>query len=165
MGPRQILTLNDQARILRDPKVADAEAVIKGTRVTLRTVLASLAEGATTAEILKDFPTLTEDDVGAAIAFAVAAADVVWDAAQADGRFLITRDLDFSDARKYEPGRHHGPLLVRLSQPGRQAVFERLSMLFGREDVETGVAASSPPRLTRYASDCRIDRVFSMTYR
>jgi uncharacterized protein (DUF433 family) len=46
----------------------------KGTRVTLRTVLASLAEGATTAEILKDFPTLTEADVRAAIAFAAASA-------------------------------------------------------------------------------------------
>jgi len=48
--------------------------VIKGTRVTLRTILASLAEGATVAEILKDFPTLTEDDVRAVIAFAAASA-------------------------------------------------------------------------------------------
>ena len=63
-----------QDRIQRDPKVAGGEAVIKGTRVTLRTVLASLAEGATTAEILEDFPTLTEDDVRAAIAFAAASA-------------------------------------------------------------------------------------------
>lgn len=30
--------------------------------------------------------------------------DVVWRAAQADGRFLVTQDLDFSDARKYAPG-------------------------------------------------------------
>ena len=42
----------------------------KGTRVTLRTVLASLAEGATTNEILSDFPTLSEEDVRAAITFA-----------------------------------------------------------------------------------------------
>lgn len=31
--------------------------------------------------------------------------DVVWRAAQADGRFLITQDLDFSDARMYASGR------------------------------------------------------------
>jgi uncharacterized protein (DUF433 family) len=37
--------------------------VLKGTRVTLRTVLASLAEGATTSEILADFPTLCDEDV------------------------------------------------------------------------------------------------------
>jgi uncharacterized protein (DUF433 family) len=48
--------------------------VLKGTRVTLRTVLASLAEGATTAEILADFPTLSEQDVRAAIAFAATSA-------------------------------------------------------------------------------------------
>ena len=39
------MTLNCQERIRRDPGVAAGEAVIKGTRVTLRTVLASLAEG------------------------------------------------------------------------------------------------------------------------
>jgi predicted nuclease of predicted toxin-antitoxin system len=40
--------------------------------------------------------------------------DVVWSAAQAHGRFLVTQDLDFSDARKYAPGTHHGLLLIRL---------------------------------------------------
>ena len=68
------MALNYQDRIERNPHVAGGEAVIKGTRVTLRTVLASLAEGATPDEILKDFPTLTEPDVRAAIAFAAASA-------------------------------------------------------------------------------------------
>ena len=40
--------------IFRDPKICGGEPVIKGTRVTIRTILASLAEGATTEEILKD---------------------------------------------------------------------------------------------------------------
>ncbi len=60
--------------IIRDPKTCGGEPVIKGTRVTLRTVLASLAEGTTPAEILREFPALTEDDVVAAIAFAAASA-------------------------------------------------------------------------------------------
>ena len=68
------MTINYRDRIQRDPRVVGGEAVIKGTRVTLRTVLASLAEGATNEEILRDFPTLTEDDVRAAIAFAAASA-------------------------------------------------------------------------------------------
>lgn len=42
--------------------------------MTLRTVLASLAEGATVEEILEDFPTLVEPDVRAVIAFAAASA-------------------------------------------------------------------------------------------
>jgi uncharacterized protein (DUF433 family) len=61
--------------ILRDPQICGGEPVIKGTRVTIRTILASLAEGATIEEILKDFPTLTEKDVRAIIAFAAASAE------------------------------------------------------------------------------------------
>ena len=59
--------------------------------------------------------------------------DVVWHAAQADRRFLVTQDLDFSDARKYAPGTHHGLLLVRLPQPGRIALLERVAALFRTE--------------------------------
>jgi len=66
--------MNYHDRIVRDPQIAGGEAVLKGTRVTLRTVLASLAEGATIQQILEDFPTLSEDDVRAAIAFAAASA-------------------------------------------------------------------------------------------
>ena len=38
----------------------------------------------------------------------------VWEGAQAAGRLLITQDLDFSDARKFAPGTHHGILLIRI---------------------------------------------------
>ena len=60
---------NHQDRITRDPKVCGGEAVFKGTRVTLRTVLASLADGDPAEEILKDFPSLKPEDVQAAIFF------------------------------------------------------------------------------------------------
>lgn len=60
--------------IVRDPKICGGEPVIKGTRVTLRTILASLAEGASIDDLLADFPTLKEQDVRAAIAFAAASA-------------------------------------------------------------------------------------------
>ena len=45
-----------QDYIVRDPKICGGEPVIKGTRVTLRTILASLAEGGSFDERLKDFP-------------------------------------------------------------------------------------------------------------
>lgn len=61
--------------INRDPRICGGEAVIKGTRVTIRTILASLAEGDSTADILTDFPSLTDEDVGAVIAFAAASAE------------------------------------------------------------------------------------------
>ena len=62
-------------RIFRDPQICGGEPVIRGTRVPLRTVLASLAEGATVDEIIRDFPTLSEPDVRAVIAFAAASAE------------------------------------------------------------------------------------------
>ncbi len=40
--------------------------------------------------------------------------EIVFAAAQAEGRFLITQDLDFSDQRKFLPGAHAGILLLRL---------------------------------------------------
>lgn len=64
-----------QRHIVRDPKICGGEPVIAGTRVTVRTVLASLAEGATVAEILEDFPTLKEENVRAVIAFAATSAE------------------------------------------------------------------------------------------
>lgn len=67
--------MNYQDRIIRDPQVCGGEPVIKGTRVTLRTVLASLAEGDAPEDITKDFPTLTREDVRAVIAFAAASAE------------------------------------------------------------------------------------------
>ena len=66
--------MNYHERIIRDPGIIGGEPVLKGTRVTLRTVLGSLAEGATIKEVLEDFPTLSEEDVLAAIAFAAASA-------------------------------------------------------------------------------------------
>lgn len=60
----------------------------------------------------------------------------VWAAAQEEGRFLITQDLDFSDTRRYTPGTHHGLLLIRLRDPGRNALLQRVRGLFESEFVE-----------------------------
>ncbi len=59
----------------------------------------------------------------------------VWAAAQAEGRFLITQDLDFSDVRRFQPGTHHGLLLVWLPEAGRVALRQRIAEDFSHEDV------------------------------
>jgi len=64
-----------EERIVRDPAIMGGEAVLRGTRVPLRTVLATLAEGTTPTQIVAAFPTLTDDDVRAVIAFAAASAE------------------------------------------------------------------------------------------
>ncbi len=66
---------NFEERIIRDPGICGGEPVFKDTRVTLRTVLASLAAGDSVEEILADFPSLKPEDLQAAIAFAAASAE------------------------------------------------------------------------------------------
>lgn len=56
---------NHELRILRDKGICGGEPVFKGTRVTLRTVLASLASGDSIEDILADFPSLKAEDVQA----------------------------------------------------------------------------------------------------
>ena len=66
--------MDHAAHFVRDPKICAGETVFRGTRVLLRAVLADLADGASIQQVLADFPSLTEEQVRAAIAFAAAAA-------------------------------------------------------------------------------------------
>jgi predicted nuclease of predicted toxin-antitoxin system len=61
----------------------------------------------------------------------------VWSAAQREGRFLVTQDLDFSDARRFVPGTHAGLLLLRLSEPNRRVLESYVTGLFRDELVDT----------------------------
>lgn len=67
--------MNDYNRFIsRSPEICGGEPVVMGTRVTIRTILASLAEGATISDIVADFPALAEEAVWAVVAFAAASA-------------------------------------------------------------------------------------------
>ena len=63
-----------QDRIHRDPGICGGQPVIRGTRVLVGTVLSYLAHGSSPAEIVAEFPSLSEEDVRAVIAFAAASA-------------------------------------------------------------------------------------------
>lgn len=58
----------------RSKSILGGETVFKGTRVPLSTILASLAAGDSPEVLHKSFPTLTDDHMRAAIAFAAASA-------------------------------------------------------------------------------------------
>jgi uncharacterized protein (DUF433 family) len=68
------MAMNFREHFERDPNICAGQIVFRGTRVILRTILASIADGDTDDEILNDFPALTADDLRAAIAFAAASA-------------------------------------------------------------------------------------------
>jgi uncharacterized protein (DUF433 family) len=57
-------------RIEINPEIMLGKPVIRGTRITVELVLRSLAEGATEADLLDNYPHLTHEDIQAAIAYA-----------------------------------------------------------------------------------------------
>jgi uncharacterized protein (DUF433 family) len=69
------MAIEYQRFIVRDPTVCGGDPTVRGTRVTVRTVLASLAEGLGVEEIIAEFPTLDEAAVRAVIAFAAISAE------------------------------------------------------------------------------------------
>lgn len=69
------MIMNFKPYITRDPAICGGDPIITGTRITVRTVLASLAEGMSSDELLQDFPTLSRDALRAVIAFAAVSAE------------------------------------------------------------------------------------------
>jgi predicted nuclease of predicted toxin-antitoxin system len=62
---------------------------------------------------------------------------VVFVAAQAENRLLLTQDLDFSDVRKFRPGTHCGIVLIRLRDPSRRRLIERIRGIAETENLES----------------------------
>jgi len=59
-------------RIQINPAVMMGKPVIQGTRITVELILRKLAEGASEAELLEDYPHLAPEDIRAAIAYGAA---------------------------------------------------------------------------------------------
>lgn len=57
-------------RISTEPLVCHGKACIKGTRIMVSVILDNLAASVSQEEILKSYPTLTDEDIQAAIAYA-----------------------------------------------------------------------------------------------
>jgi uncharacterized protein (DUF433 family) len=62
--------LNWRERISIDPKVCHGKPCIKGTRIMVSIILDYLQAGESAGAILQQYPTLKEDDVRAALAYA-----------------------------------------------------------------------------------------------
>jgi uncharacterized protein (DUF433 family) len=57
-------------RITNDPTVMGGKPCVRGTRVTVGTILGLLAAGHSTEEVLEAYPYLQRDDILAALAYA-----------------------------------------------------------------------------------------------
>lgn len=61
---------------------------------------------------------------------------ILWEKVQAERRFFITQDLDFSDINNFRPGTHAGTLLIRLRDPGRMKLRQMIKELFENKSPE-----------------------------
>ena len=57
-------------RITADPAIMAGAPTIRGARITVSAVLGQLSTGSSVDELLADYPSLSRDDVLAALAFA-----------------------------------------------------------------------------------------------
>jgi uncharacterized protein (DUF433 family) len=57
------------SRISIDPNVCHGKPVIKNTRVLVRNILSDLAAGVSHSEIIENYPSITEEDIRAALEF------------------------------------------------------------------------------------------------
>jgi uncharacterized protein (DUF433 family) len=69
------MTLVGYPRIAIDPAICGGRPIVVGTRVRVSDILEMLAEGATEAEIVADYPYVAVEDIRACLAYAASVAD------------------------------------------------------------------------------------------
>ncbi len=62
--------MNWQDRIVIDPQILVGKPVIKGTRLAVEFIIDLLAQGWSEAEILRNYPGLTPEDIQACLGYA-----------------------------------------------------------------------------------------------
>jgi uncharacterized protein (DUF433 family) len=61
---------NSDSRIIVDVNICNGKPTIKGKRITVQTILEFLSAGDSKEDILKQYPSLTMDDIDACLKFA-----------------------------------------------------------------------------------------------
>jgi predicted nuclease of predicted toxin-antitoxin system len=74
--------------------------------------------------------------------------DALWQAVQAEERFLVTADKGFADIRFHPPGTHAGVLLLRPDQDGIRPIIRLLERVLASYDLQalTGTITVVTPR-------------------
>jgi uncharacterized protein (DUF433 family) len=60
----------DHPRIVLDPAILTGKPVIRGTRLSVDFIIGLMADGWAEADILRNYPGLTHDDIAACLAYA-----------------------------------------------------------------------------------------------
>jgi len=64
--------MNWEGRIVIDPEILCGKPVVKGTRLAVEFIVDLLAQGWTAADVLKNYPGVTQEDILACLAYASA---------------------------------------------------------------------------------------------
>lgn len=64
------MTKHQKGLIVCDPKIFNGKPIVKGTRISVALILQNIASGMTREDILRGYPTLTEEGLYAALDFA-----------------------------------------------------------------------------------------------
>jgi uncharacterized protein (DUF433 family) len=64
------MTTMDGSLIVSDPEILSGKPVVKGTRISVALILQCLASGMSRDEILRGYPTLTEEGLNSALDYA-----------------------------------------------------------------------------------------------
>ena len=70
MGMEEWLPMNQHGRIVIEPNVLCGKPIIKGTRLAVEFIVDLLAQGWTEADILRNYPGTTHEDILACLAYA-----------------------------------------------------------------------------------------------
>ncbi|MFZ5909146.1 MAG: DUF5615 family PIN-like protein [Chloroflexota bacterium] len=71
----------------------------------------------------------------------------LWEAVQAEKRFLITADKRFANIQIYPPGKHPGVLLLRPDQDGIRplmTLLERVMQSYQLDELEGTITVATP---------------------
>ncbi|WP_457798943.1 DUF433 domain-containing protein [Methylocystis sp. S23] len=62
--------MTDLPRITLDPDVLAGKPVVRGTRLSVEFIIGLMADGWSEADILRNYPALSHDDIAACLAYA-----------------------------------------------------------------------------------------------
>jgi len=62
--------MSDHARIVLDPAILTGKPVVRGTRLSVDFIIGLMADGRAEADILRNYPGLSHDDIAACLAYA-----------------------------------------------------------------------------------------------
>ena len=97
-------------RISSEPDICHGKPCIKGTRIPVYLIVSLISEGEDTGAIIQDYPSVTPDDIKAALKYAAKLCEY-----EEHDAWIVTRDSDFKNYRKFSEYNIRGIILFTVN--------------------------------------------------